>query len=127
MSQESPSQITRLLNEVGQGETAPDELLALVYDQLHVIASARMRSERSDHTLQPTALVHEAYVKLSDRADPQYRDRTHFLATAARVMRQILIDHARHHGAAKRGGVKNLTAADRALAQREDLNLDDLF
>lgn len=81
-----------------------DELLPLVYDELRKLARGYLRRERSDHTLQPTALVHEAYLRMAGQDNPQWRDRVHFYGIAARVMRQILVDHARSHTASKRGG-----------------------
>ena len=81
-----------------------DRLVPLVYGDLRRIARRRMRSERPDHTLDTTALVHEAYVQLVDQATATWADRAHFFAVAARVIRHVLIDHARRRGAAKRGG-----------------------
>lgn len=81
-----------------------DELLPVVYEQLRQLARNFLRRERHDHTLQPTALVHEAYLRMADQALPQLRDRLHFYALAGRVMRQVLVDHARTQTAAKRGG-----------------------
>jgi len=87
----------------------PDGLNRLVealYGDLHRIAECHLRSERADHTLQPTALLHEAYLKLSDSAQSQFADRTHFLAIASRVMRQVLVDYARARLTDKRGNGK---------------------
>src|SRR5204863_7118807 len=75
-----------------------------LYGDLHRIAARHLRSERPDHTLQPTALLHEAYLKLSDDGQRQFSSKTHFLAVASRVMRQVLVDYARARGAEKRGG-----------------------
>lgn len=98
------SDVTRLLRAWREGnERALDSLLPLVYEELRAIASASFRGERAGHTLQPTALVHEAYVRLA-AADVDWNDRAHFFAIAARTMRRLLVDHAREHGAAKRGG-----------------------
>jgi len=96
-------QVTRILNEAARRPEAADELLPLVYDQLRAIAEQRMRGERSGHTLQATALVHEACARMlgDDRA---YESRAHFFRVAAEAMRRILIDHARKRGAEKRGG-----------------------
>jgi len=82
----------------------PDQLLPLVYDELRAAAQDRLRLERPDHTLQPTELVHEAFLKLQARHGATFAGRTHFRAVAARAMRQILVDHARARAAAKRGG-----------------------
>ncbi len=96
--------ITRLLVEWrGGNEAALGELLPLVYDELRRLARTQMRGERSDHTLQATALVHEAFVRLAD-SDIDWKDRAHFLGVTARAMRQVLVEHARARAAAKRGG-----------------------
>lgn len=98
-------EVTRLLAALGSGADAAEErLFPLVYEELRALAGAYFRNQPADHTLQPTALVHEAYLKLVRDADAAPRDRAHFLALAARVMRQILVDHARRRGRAKRGG-----------------------
>ncbi len=97
---------TRLLNLASQGdERAAEELLPILYGELRRMAERQMSSQRSDHTLQPTALVHEAWMRLADRKD-SYPSRSHFFALAAKAMRSILVDHARRRGAAKRGGGK---------------------
>lgn len=96
--------ITRLLVEWRQGsQAALDALLPLVYDELHRIASRQMARERQGHTLQPTALVNEAWIQLA-HANLELKDRSHFLALAARLMRQILVQYARSHNSEKRGG-----------------------
>jgi RNA polymerase sigma factor (TIGR02999 family) len=102
----------------GDGESL-DRVLPLVYDELRRVAAAEMRRERADHTLQPTALVHEAFLRLSGLRDIEWRDRTHFFGSAARVMRRILVDHARKHRAAKRGG-GNKHQLDDALPLTDD-------
>jgi RNA polymerase sigma factor (sigma-70 family) len=81
-----------------------DRLIPLVYDQLHRVAAARFQRERGNHTLQPTALVHEAYLRLVDQRRVHWQNRAHFIGVAAHLMRRILIDHARGRLAAKRGG-----------------------
>ena len=83
-------------------ELAADALLPLVYDELRALAGAAFRSERPDHTLQPTAIVHEAYLKLVDQKGADWKNRAHFRAVAAQAIRRILIDHSRKHRAAKR-------------------------
>jgi RNA polymerase sigma factor (TIGR02999 family) len=99
------SQIVVLFQRLREGDPAAlDELMPQVYDELRRIARSFMRRQRPGHTLQPTALVNEAFVKLFDRVDPVFVDRAHVLALMARVMRQVLVDHARAVGAAKRGG-----------------------
>ncbi len=99
--------VTQLLLHWGDGdEQALDRLLPLVYEQLKQLAHARLAGERADHTLNTTALVHEAYLKLIDINQVQWKDRTHVLAMASRQMRRILVDYARERKAAKRGGVQ---------------------
>ncbi len=88
----------------GNGQRDPESFLPLVYDELRRLALGYLQGERASHTLQPTALVHEAYVKLAKRSAHEFNDRTHFLATAARAMREILVDHARARSVQKRGG-----------------------
>src|SRR4051812_14960941 len=99
-------QVTKLLAQIPSRPEAANELLPLVYSQLRAIANQRMREERVGHTLQATALVHEAYVRLAAASDDgrQFEGRTHFFRVAADAMRKILIDHARRHRADKRGG-----------------------
>ncbi len=97
--------ITLLLDRMRQGDnTASEAIVPLLYDELRTIAARCLRTERRDHTLQPTALVHEAYVKLVAQKDADYRSRAHFMAIAAMVMRRILVTHAEKRAAAKRGG-----------------------
>jgi RNA polymerase sigma-70 factor, ECF subfamily len=101
---QAPS-VTELLNNVKHGNRVSlDQLVPLIYTELRRIASGCLRRERSGHTLQPTALVHEAYIRLIDQSQPDYQSRAHFFGIAAQVMRQILVDHARSRNAAKRGG-----------------------
>ncbi len=102
---DAKTQVTELLVDWGSGnEAAFDKLFALVYTELRSLASSYMRRERSDHTLQTTALVNEAYIKLVGHRDSVLHNRVHFFAIAAKVMRQILIDHARSKHYEKRGG-----------------------
>lgn len=101
------SQVTRILGQVGLRPDAASELMPLVYEQLYAIARQRMREERAGHTLQATALVHEAYMRLVGDAGLSWESRAHFFRTAAEAMRRILIDHARKRKAAKRGGGKS--------------------
>ncbi|MFG0245283.1 MAG: ECF-type sigma factor [Phycisphaerales bacterium JB052] len=91
------------MSRIVAGDT-PEELLESIYDELRRIANGYLRQERVNHTLQPTALVHEAYARLADQASVPWSDAAHFRAITARVMRQVLIDHARRHGSLKRGG-----------------------
>jgi RNA polymerase sigma factor (TIGR02999 family) len=98
-------QITELLAEWRDGDqSALDELYPLVYDELHRLARRYMSRERKDHTLQATALINEAYVRLVDQKNVNWANRSHFFAISAQIMRRILIDHARRHAYAKRGG-----------------------
>ncbi len=99
-----PEDITRLLAQWSDGDAESlDRVLVLVYSELQRMAAAAMRGERRDHTLEPTALVHEAFMRLAKLREIRWDDRAHFFGTAARVMRRILVDHARRHRAAKRG------------------------
>lgn len=97
--------VSQLLADYGAGDRdALDQLVPLVYDELHRIAASYLSNERVGHTLQPTALVNEAYLRLVQAEDIAFENRSHFLGIAARLMRQILVDYARRHGARKRGG-----------------------
>lgn len=96
---------TKALTDLGRGDaSAAQRLLPLVYDELRALAGAHFRRQEADHTLQPTALVHEVFLRLVDQTSVEWNGRPHFLAVAATAMRQILIDHARRRRAAKRGG-----------------------
>lgn len=100
------NEITSLLNRLSHGDRSVIEnLIPLVYDELHRRASQSMRQERANHTLQPTALVHEVYLKLVQQREANFKNRTHFYAIAAQLMRRILTDHARARLSAKRGGL----------------------
>jgi RNA polymerase sigma factor (TIGR02999 family) len=104
MSKE-PQEITQMLLELTDGnEEVVNQILPHIYDELRRLASSYLRRERSNHTLQPTALVHEAYMKLIDQTRVKWQNRAHFFGIAAQVMRRILMDHARKHTAEKRGG-----------------------
>jgi RNA polymerase sigma factor (TIGR02999 family) len=97
--------ITLALRDLAKGDAAAlDRVMPMVYAELRTLAGHYLRQERKDHTLQPTALVHEAYFRLIGQNQPEYQNRAHFLGIAAHAMRQILIDHARTRNAAKRGG-----------------------
>src|SRR4051812_14654701 len=100
-----PSEITRLLRAWGRGDHAAlDRLTPLVYEQLRNLAANHMRKEQVGHALQPTALVHEAYLRLVKIGDLEWKDRVHFFAVSSRIMRRILVDTARARIAGKRGG-----------------------
>ena len=108
--------ITVLLQRFASGDkVALDRLIPLVYSELQRLARGYLRNERPGHTLQPTALVHEAYARLLRQDHPDYQNRAHFMGVAAQVMRQILIDHARTRNAAKRGGGQAKFSMDEAL------------
>ena len=101
----SPHRVTQLLQQWSQGDNAAlTELTPLVYEELHRIAHHFMEGQRPNHTLQTTALVNEAYLRLADQSDPNWKSRAHFFAVAARAMRQILVSYARSDRAQKRGG-----------------------
>lgn len=137
---EPQTQVTELLEQVGEGDRrAFDRLLPMIYDELRSIARRQLRREYRQHTLMTTGLVHEAYLKMVDQAEVDWKSRAHFLAVAARAMRQILIDYARRRLAEKRGGdwkritltqqdlgfeipFADLLALDRALEGLEGLN-----
>jgi RNA polymerase sigma factor (TIGR02999 family) len=128
----APGPVTALLARVNAGEQgAFDRLFPLVYAQLRGAADRLLRSERPEHTLQPTALVHEAYLKLVGSSPLPSQDRAQFFAIAARAMRQILVDHARRRSSGKRGGgapmeaLSGLEAAPNAMQADELVALDD--
>ena len=100
----SPRDVTVLLGEWSRGNpTALNQLLPLVYAELRRVAARQLRRERADHTLQPTALVHEVFIRLVDQRQVDWQNRAHFFGVSAQVMRRILVDHARRHSASKRG------------------------
>jgi RNA polymerase sigma factor (TIGR02999 family) len=122
----SPEDVTQILREVSGGEKdAPARLMPLVYDELRRLADQYLRRERPDHTLQPTALVHEAYLKLIDQTRVDWQNRAHFFGVAAQLMRRILVDHARRHQAEKRGGFRQKLTLDEAVdySQTRDVDL----
>jgi RNA polymerase sigma factor (TIGR02999 family) len=110
----STRDVTELLGAWSRGNrTALNQLLPLVYAELRRVAARQLRGERADHTLQPTALVHEVYVRLVDQRQVDWQNRAHFFGVAANVMRRILVDHARRHDARKRGdGVRCVSIDD---------------
>jgi RNA polymerase sigma factor (TIGR02999 family) len=140
-SVERVESLTELLTRSREGSPeALDRLVPLVYDELRAIAHRQLRAERADHTLSTTALVHEAYLRLVDQERVDWRDRTHFFAVAARVMRRVLVDYARRRVAKKREGGREaipldsaviavdeqadmLLALDEALSRLSDLDL----
>lgn len=105
MTPQPGGEVTQLLSDARQGAPgAHDQLFSIVYTELRRIAANYMRRERGDHTLQATALVHEAYMQLVDQTRVNWQSRAHFFGVAAQLMRRILVDHARNQGAQKRGG-----------------------
>jgi RNA polymerase sigma factor (TIGR02999 family) len=117
--------VTALLVEWrGGNEAALERLIPVVYEELRRVASARLRRERSAHTLQTTALVNEAYLRLVGLDRMALQNRTHFFAMAARLMREILVDHARRKNAAKRGGGVTVLRLDEVVAGAENVVID---
>lgn len=126
MSEDSTSEITLALQAVGQGQRdAVDRLVGLVYDELRRVAAGMMKQERVEHTLQPTALVNEAFARiLSQDVLKQATNRRHFFGAAARAMRQVLVDHARQRAAAKRLGQNVRVPLEETLLQFEQQHLE---
>ncbi|HSE39281.1 MAG TPA: sigma-70 family RNA polymerase sigma factor [Acidobacteriota bacterium] len=130
MDRGSADDVTMLLQEWRNGsQAALDQLMPLVYRELHRLASIYLNRERAGHTLQPTALIHEAYLKLV-RQNVEWQSRTHFYSISANLMRQILVDHARKHLSAKRGGkMKEVTLNEAFIVSPESaqtlVNLDE--
>ena len=119
--------ISQLLLEVSQGNRdAEAVLMAQVYDELRRLARKYMRAERANHTLQPTALVNEAYMRLMADPTNTWQNRAHFFATAAQLMHHILVDHARARKAAKRGGIQHQVTLNEALVSAENTSIDVL-
>lgn len=117
--------VTLLLNRLSDGdESAPEQLLPLVYDDLRRLARAYFANEKEEHTLQPTAIVHEAYIRLVNWENVSWQNRAHFFAVAADVMRKVLIDHARRKHAQKRsGGQKSLLDEAVSFSGEKELDL----
>lgn len=117
----SSTEVTALLVKLANGDRSViARLMPLVYEELHRRASAYMRQERHDHTLQPTALVNETYLKLVEQRAANFKNRAHFMAVAAKLMRRILIDHARAHLSTKRGGEQVAVPIEPSVAIRTD-------
>ena len=123
----SSKNVTQLLADWGSGDKqALEELMAVVYQELHRLANYYLRRERQGHTLQATALINEAYLKIIDQHSVNWQNRAHFFGVAAQMMRRILVDHARSHLYAKRGGGAQKLTLDEALSvpqQERDLEL----
>lgn len=115
--------VTQLLARWANGdEQALQDLTPIIYKELRLVAASQLRKERACHTLQPTALVNEAYLRLVDQKSPNWQTRTHFFGVAARLMRQILVDHARHRQARKRAGFT--VSLDEAASFGQERNAD---
>mgnify|MGYP001405310303 CR=1 FL=1 len=128
MADAARERVTGLLARLAEGEAgARDDLLALVYDELRAVAAAQLIHERQGHTLQPTALVHEVYIKLVDQHAPEIHGRAHFFALAGRAMRQILVDHARTRDRQKRGGGAPKLALDDNQPTPTGLSIPDVL
>ena len=119
--------VTRLLHAWSDGdEAALEELFPLVYDELRALAGAQMKGERVDHTLQPTALVHEAFLRMLPRKNASVADRVQFLAVAAQAIRRVLVDHGRARAAAKRGGDRVRVTLTGESSSESELDIDIL-
>ena len=115
MNSDSSPDVTQILKDWSDGDAAaPEKLMPLVYEELRRLARNYLARERGDHTLQATALVHEAYLRMVDEKRASWQSRAHFYGIAARLMRRILVDHARAHNAAKRGGLEQKLTLDEA-------------
>jgi RNA polymerase sigma factor (TIGR02999 family) len=125
LPQKSSSPVTELLARWRSGDQkAFDALMPLVYTELRQLAQHYLRQERSDHTLQSTALVHEAYLRMAGKSPPEWQDRAHFFGIAAHLMRQILVEHARGRGAAKRGGGATRMTLDESMSITQQKEVD---
>jgi RNA polymerase sigma factor (TIGR02999 family) len=120
MGDSSQSDATQVLLDLQAGkvhdDSAANRIFELTYDELRRLAGGLLKKERADHTLQPTALVHEAYCRLVDQSRVGWQNRAHFFGIAARAMREILVDHARRRAAAKRGGNRQRVTFDNGIA-----------
>jgi RNA polymerase sigma-70 factor, ECF subfamily len=124
-----PNDVTVLLEKINDGDSsAPEELLPVVYNELRKLAAGYLKNERPDHTLQATALVHEAYIRLVDWEKVSWQNRAHFFSVAAQVMRNILVDHARQKKTEMHGGNLQKLALDEAISfsQNREVDLVDL-
>jgi RNA polymerase sigma factor (TIGR02999 family) len=125
MNEHNPSEVTRMLDAIAGGDAhAASDLLPIVYDQLRALAHAQMAHERSGMTLQPTALVHEAYLRLVGGADVKWNSRGHFFGAAAQAMRRILVEAARSRKQLKRGGGRSRVELEDGMASFDPNNLD---
>ncbi len=125
METTSPKDVTLLLQKWGAGnQTAFEQLLPLVYDELRRLARSHLRHQAPNHSLQPTALVHEAYLRMVERESFSFENRAQFFGLAAQVIRGVLVDHARNHLAAKRGGAWQKVALEDALGVAQGKEVD---
>jgi RNA polymerase sigma factor (TIGR02999 family) len=121
---EGPGEVTRLLGQLRAGKKdAAEELTPLIYQELHKLAAACMRRERIGHTLQATALVNEAYMRLLGQDNVEWQNRSHFYGIAAQIMRRVLLDYARKHQAAKRGGPAKVRIDEALLVTEQQLDV----
>jgi RNA polymerase sigma-70 factor, ECF subfamily len=126
-SGDSDNSITSLLSQLSEGNREVEErLIPQIYEELRRVAGYHMRLERANHTLQPTALVHEAYARMVQHPHVPWQSRAHFFATASQLMRHILVDHARTHQAAKRGGIQQQVTLDEAILPAKEHSIDVL-
>jgi RNA polymerase sigma factor (TIGR02999 family) len=127
MESEKPAEVTQLLNRVAAGDpAAAPELLPLLYGELHAVAGRMMREQGPGHTLQPTALIHEAWMKLVGEPERKAATRAQFVAFAARAMRSVLVDHARRKRSEKRGGAAQRVALDTLFEDFQQRSVDVL-
>jgi RNA polymerase sigma factor (TIGR02999 family) len=125
LDESTQKNITAKLQEWNRGNSsAAEDLIPLVYDELYKVAANYLRKERSDHTLQPTALVNEAYLKLVDISSVEWQDRAHFFAVSSNVMRRILVDYARSQATDKRGGSVQKVEFDEAVSFSKEKEID---
>lgn len=125
MGTSDSADVTQILKRASDGDdSAVNRLMPLVYDELRALAESYLQTERPDHTLQATALVHEAYVRLIKQEDVEWQNRAHFFAVAAQAIRRILVDHARGHQRAKRGGDRQRVCLDEDEVITEERGLD---
>ena len=125
MGTSDSADVTQILKRASDGDdSAVNRLIPLVYDELRALAESYLQTERPDHTLQATALVHEAYVRLIKQEDVEWQNRAHFFAVAAQAIRRILVDHARRHQRAKRGGDRKRVCLEENEVITEERELD---
>jgi len=125
MALPSTAQVTQVLREIEEGDrSANQKLFSLLYEEFHKLAARYLRRERADHTLQPTALVHEAFMKLVNQNQVRWQGKTHFFAVGAQAMRRILVDHARQKQREKRGGGRQFITLDKQVAISPERDAD---